>query len=387
MGLLANTVSICQFRVVGDLPAQITFEWAQERLNLHRFRSIEQTAEELSLGWVHLDDSRLSDFDAPHHFFRDHYLTFSLRRDQRRIPGALLKAHLQQAENEFLSAHPGLQKVPKAKREELREAVRGSLFARILPTPAVYDAVWDTRRGLLTLASLSPKVGEMFENLFRASFEGLRLVPVHPFARAEGVVGETLAPALQQANRSSSEAVLDLMRDNLWVGEDFLLWLLHRTLDGSAECRIAVDGPTGADEPFIAFLNDRLVMLGGGEEGRQKITVIGPQDRFSEACTALRDGKQIVEATLHMEKGENLWRVTLKGESFHFASLRSPGVKLEKDDLTDEAREKEALFYERMYLLETAQQMFDSLFLHFLRERLADGWSQREGTIREELAA
>ncbi|MBE0598743.1 MAG: recombination-associated protein RdgC, partial [Desulfuromonadales bacterium] len=243
MGILANTVSICQFQVVGELAAPITFDWVQERLGQHRFRCIEKSTEELSIGWVHLDDPRASGFEAPHDFWRDHYLAFSLRRDQRRIPGALLRAHLQQAEQEFIAAHPGMQKVPKGKREELREAVRGSLLARLLPTPTVYDAVWDTRRGVLTLATLNPKVSEMFEDLFRASFDGLRLVTIHPFSRAEKVVGEELRPALQQANRANGDAVLEMIRDNQWLGEDFFLWLLHRTLEGSAQGLIAVEGP------------------------------------------------------------------------------------------------------------------------------------------------
>jgi len=50
MGLLSNTVSICQFRVVGDLPAGDLSAWAGERLAGKGFRSIENSAEELSVG-------------------------------------------------------------------------------------------------------------------------------------------------------------------------------------------------------------------------------------------------------------------------------------------------------------------------------------------------
>ena len=59
MGLLNNTVSICQFRVVGDPPAGDLSAWAGEKLAAKGFQSIEQTAEELSVGWVQLDDTRV----------------------------------------------------------------------------------------------------------------------------------------------------------------------------------------------------------------------------------------------------------------------------------------------------------------------------------------
>ncbi|MEJ2699151.1 MAG: exonuclease, partial [Desulfuromonadales bacterium] len=113
-----------------------------------------------------MDDFRLASFDSPAAFHRDHYLVFTLRCDRRRIPAALFKAHLRKAEEDFLSANPGFHKVPKNKREELTEAVRGTLLSRTLPTPTLYDAVWDTRSGKVLFASLGAKAVELFEALF-----------------------------------------------------------------------------------------------------------------------------------------------------------------------------------------------------------------------------
>lgn len=387
MGLLANTVSICQFQVIGELPPVVDFDWVRERLARQGFRSIDQGSEEMAVGWVHLDDSAESGFAEPQSFFRDHYLVFTLRRDQRRIPGPLFRSYFQQAQEEFLQAHPGLKKVPKTKREELREAVRGSLLARLLPTPAMYDAVWDTRRGLLTLATLNGKTGELFEGLFRTTFDSLRLLPMHPFARAELLLEGELLVALKQANRAGAGAVLEQIRDNQWLGTDFLLWLMHETMHASGEFRITRPGPAIDGDSFSAYLDERLILLGDGETGVQKVTVIGPQGRYREVCTALQERKQITEATLYLERGENIWRMTLKGGMFHFASLKSPGVKLEKDDLVDAAAEKEAVFFERMFLLESALQMFDSLYAAFLQERLGNQWGSREEEIRLSLAA
>ena len=99
--------------------------------------------------------------------------------------------------DEFLSQHPGLQRVPKAKREELKEAVYGALLAKTLPAPAVWDAVWDTRSGILTLASLSAKVVDQFEVLFKQTFEGLTLTPLYPYrACVPGANSQSYAPSI-----------------------------------------------------------------------------------------------------------------------------------------------------------------------------------------------
>lgn len=84
-----------------------------------------------------------------------------------------------------------------------------------------------------------------------------------------------------------------------------------------------------------------------------------------------------------MEKDENLWKLTLKGETFGFASFKSPQVRIERDNTVEEMSEREAAFYERMYLLEQGIQLFDSLFSAFLKERLSDAWTGRLVAIQE----
>ena len=267
MGILANTVSICQFRVAGDLPAGDLFAWASEALRTHAFRPIDTVPAELSLGWVHVDDQRLAEFTVPAHFWRDHYLVFTMRRDERRLPAALLKAYVQVAEHEYLAANPGLSRVPKQKREELREAVRASLLAKTLPVPTTFDAVWDTRSGLVTFASTSPKNVEQFETLFKKTFPGLRLVAIHPYARAGQVVDEALQPALEKANQATSEAVLDLIKANQWLGWDLFLWLMYRTMHDAYTFRVSQPGHIDAGDQFSAYVNDRLVLMSVGENG------------------------------------------------------------------------------------------------------------------------
>ena len=185
---------------------------------------------------------------------------------------------------------------------------------------------------------------------------------------------EALQPALRAANGALSDAVLDLIRDNQWLGADFLLWLLYRTLNENARYKVSQEGPALVGGEFVAYLNDRLVLLGGGESGVQKVTVAGPQDNFSEVRTALLNAKQISEAILYLEQDENLWKTVLKGGTFHFASFKAPAVRIERDQRTDEDAERVAVFYERMAVLEEGLQLFDSLLADFLRVRLGAEW-------------
>ena len=386
MGILFNTISICQLRVAGDRPDKDLYEWVSDRLAQNNFKSIDNTTDEMSSGWVHLDDSSKNSFAYPRAFWRDHYVAFTLRRDQRRLPSVLFRAHLKNAESEFLAAHPGMRRVPKQKREELSEAVRSALYAKTLPVPSTYDAVWDTRSGLVTFTSLSPKVMELFENHFKNTFDGLRLLMLHPFSRAERVLRDDLKPTLLKANRAATGDALNLIHDNQWLGWDFLLWLTYQTMNKTSEYAVNQPGPAQEGEPFVAYLNDRLVLLGGEEGGIQKVSVVGSQEQFSEVRAALKNGKQITEATLYFEKEEYQWKMTLRSLMFHFASFKSPSIKLEKDNITDEADEKEAAFYERMYVLEEGLQLFDSLYAAFLGIRLGKTWADEEKNIRKWLA-
>jgi len=387
MGILFNTVSICQFKVVGDRPSKDLYEWVSDRLGRNSFRSIDNTIDQVSSGWVHLDDSSGNSFNSPRAFWRDPYLAFTLRRDQRRIPSVLFRAYLRKAESEFLAAHPGMRRVPKQKREELSQAVLAALYAKTLPVPSTYDAVWDTRSGLVTFTSLSPKAIDLFENHFKNTFDGLRLVMLHPFSRGERVLKDKFRPSLLKANRAATGDVLNLIQGNQWLGWDFLLWLTYQTTNQTSEYTVNQAGPGQEGETFVAYLNDRLVLLGGGEGSLQRVSVVGSQEQFSEVRAALKSGKQITEATLTFEKEENQWKMTLRSLMFHFASFKSPSVQIEKDNTTHEADEKEAVFYERMSLLEEGLQLFDSLYAAFLEIRLGKTWAGEEKNIRKWLAS
>ena len=183
---------------------------------------------------------------------------------------------------------------------------------------------------------------------------------------------------LEAANQAGSDSVVALIRDNQWLGWDFMLWLLQRGVNGEGEFSVCRPGHFTPGEPFNAWIDDRIQFQGGGEEGGiQRVTVSGSQDSYLEAISALKGGKRITSATVCIEKDENPWKLTLKGETFGFSSFKCPQVRIEKDATVDQMSERESVFYERMFLMEQGIQLFDSLFVSFLNERLSDAWSGR----------
>jgi hypothetical protein len=378
MGVYANTACIIQFDVKGEVPGTDPFQWFSKKLADHGFQSIENSSEESAEGWTLIDKLDDASFNVPSDFWRDNYVVFSLRRDQRKIPAAILKSHTTREEGVFLAQNPNMRRTPKHKREEIKEQIQLRLMTKCLPVPSTVDVVWDLKSGVLTLFSLGTKAIERFEDLFRKTFEGFSLVIVHPYARAQKLLKSQLLDSLEASNQAGSDAVTALIRDNKWLGWEFMLWLLQRGVNGESEFSVCCPGNFSSGESFSAWIDDRIQFQGGGEEGGiQKVTVSGSQDSYLEAISALKGGKQITSATICMEKDENPWKITLKGDTFGFASFKCPQVHVEKDSTVDQMSEREAVFYERMFLMAQGLQLFDSLFTAFLTERLTEAWSIR----------
>jgi hypothetical protein len=382
MGFLSTSASIGYFQVVGSLDSQNKYQELSEKLATEGFRSIEQSADELSTGWVQLDDYDCSDFASPNSCWHDHYLCFSLRQDRRRIPAALLKRQISKLCEKFLAEQPTLKFVPKGEKEQLMDQARSSLLARTLPAPSFNDVIWDTDRQLLRFCSLSQSMIDTFQGLFHQTFPGLRLQLFHPLARAMQLLPEQLKESLQRINKAQTENILDQIEANRWLGVDFLQWLFYRTLNSDSRYQVSTPGPLLEKQPFTAFLDNRLVLVGGGQEGIQKIVVAGPQDHFLEVRAALRQGKQIEEATIYLQQSEDdAWKLTLKGERFQFGSYRTPMIRPDKDPLDDPLAEAEAAFFTKLVAVEEGEQMFNSLLKTFLELRLDEQWSTEQTAI------
>ncbi len=383
MSLLSNTCSLAVFEVQGSRPKKDFESWVVKGLNEGRFRGQEDSVQEQSIGFVQLDDSRRNEFDNSSLLFRAPYLCFSLRIDQRKVPRSLLKQRVLEEEEKWLRDHQDFNRLPRQVRQEVRDMAHNQLLAQTLPVPSVYEMAWNLEQDRLYVATVSPKVLEEIEKQFQQAFPGLILSQLHPYARADRVVPEKYRPGLHRQNKAGSDQVVDLIKDNQWLGADFFLWLSFVTARTSGKFTIAQEGPQQDGEAFYAYMDQRAVLRGEGKDGAQKLTLVGPQEGFEEVRTALQQGKQWTETALFFDKDEQIWRMTVKGESFQFLSVKTPRVQLEKDDTAEPEHEREAVFYEKMFLLESLFQMFDSLYAAFLSHRLGSAWSKKSKAILE----
>jgi len=376
MGIMANTVSIYQYRVIGEIPPDIE-SWVGECLRKNAFSGIEATPDEEALGWVNLDDHLDSAFENPNTFHRGDYLFFTLRRDRRRVPGPFLKNMLIQECRRWLEHHPNFARVPSKRKAEIRENLHVSLLPRTLPVPSTVDLVWNTALSIVTVATINNKTLELVEEEFRQSFAGLILSPIHPMERARMVVSEALKPALTRADQAASADVLLQIKKNRWLGWDFLLWLIYQTsLSGS---RYSVNQPGHLEQgtSFFAYVQEGIKLSHEQENSIRKSHIIGAQEDFVEARKALQSGKNVEEGIIFFELDDRSWSLNLKGHQFALGSYKCPPVRLEKDIADDEALEREAGFFERMALLDVGLQLFDSLFAAFLAERLGTAWEEK----------
>jgi hypothetical protein len=284
---------------------------------------------------------------------------------------------------EWLKERPKLKKVPFQRKREIRENIHAALLARSLPDPSVYDVLWNSATDIVSISAISTKVLDFIEDEFAATFDGLSLVPIHPMRRAERVFPEEHRAALDKLNQASSRDVLVQIKKNRWLGWDFLLWLMYRSSEGKSEFRVSQGGPAEKGELFLAYLYDRFLLTEENEDGNRKSTISGPQRDFSEARKAIQTGKNITEAVIHFERDMLKWKVNLKGDVFAFGSFACPPVKIEKDEMTDPDMEREAVFFERMSLLETGTQLFDSLLAEFLQDRVLGPWPKISKAVSE----
>lgn len=366
MGIYSTSFPCAWFQVQGTSATEEAS--LSNGLQQGAFQSIENTADEETWGWVELDDNDRAEFDVPGAYERGDYWVLTLRRDQRKLPAALVRTYVQRAAKARLASQPQRERLSKAELKNLREEITHDLLRQTLPTPSCVDVLWHRPTDQVVITSLQNKQLDTVVELFKSSFPGLRLVAQHPLGWARQLVAnEAGQEQLEQLNAAPAGDVLAEIQHNRWLGCDFLLWLLWRTLHSDSVYGVTATGPAAAGDSFVAYLNERLVLLGGGDEGVQKITVSGPQESFQEVVSALNAGKEPVEGQLYLEKDGFLWRLTLKGERFHWGSFKPPALPV-----TAEAGEtaQQARFYERLQGLEGGRQLFSSLLAAFLHQRL-----------------
>lgn len=343
MGIMAKTINMTQFKIEGAI--------TDFGLSAKKFISIDETTDEKSTGWVQFDDQDKSDIQMI-----GDYLPFSLRTDTRKIPGAALRSQIKKASEEFLADKPNLRRVPKHKREEIKELVTLKMLAKIPPSPALIDGV--VHGDTLIIFTASSSAIDRFTTHLRKTFPELQLSPYAPFFRAMAIEGGKFVDDINRLDQSTGGFVLSKIRDNKWIGEQFLLWLVWKTYEVNANG---------------AWINDKIVLHGEAK----KVTLTG-EDQVNIVRSALNEGRKITSAMVYLENDENnLWTANIDTEMMAFKSFKCPQVLIERKE---DQSERDAAFYEKMYLIGKGEELLNKALTEFLNIRLGyvgvDSWTE-----------
>jgi DNA recombination-dependent growth factor C len=183
MGIFKGSASLARYRVAGDLPPNLS-TYIDENIRKWAFQSIEDSTEELGVGWCSATDLLNTDF-AYASYWLEPYLVLGMRIDKRKVPGSLLKKYHRMEMKQAAAMKEG--RLSKPEREELKERARLQLLTRMPPVSQLFEVLWDTSGGQLWLGSQGNAVKEAFEDLFKRSFS-LDLEPMWPWRIAQGLI-------------------------------------------------------------------------------------------------------------------------------------------------------------------------------------------------------
>ena len=356
MGFLSSSCSFTRFRVIEPVPDGL---WAEipQLLKNGAFLDIDESAESQADGWVSFDDYLDTTWQAGPPQKGD-YIAFSLRVDIRRIPAGVLRKHLvlalkrEKAENE----KNGKKFISRERRKELKELVQISLRRRFLPVPSEFNVIWNTANNEIWFASTQEKVIELFVQRFLATFE-LHIEQLTPSALALSMLGDAAEEKIHSTDTPDESP-------NGMLGQDFLTWLWFRS------AVVSTFFLAGNAQPFQVSMEKRVTVTSfcGTDRETTSMATWVPGESLLEARVGLRRGKKVTSALIHLTKDDFGFDVSVKAADFSLNGLKTP--KIDKSDRDDDP---DALFLEKVFLIETAVTLLDSLYRQFLGLRLDEG--------------
>lgn len=373
MGFEASTCSITRFRVVDAVPETLWQE-LENRLKQFAFLSIDDMPEMSASGWVAFEDMRdtawlLSPNKGP-------YILFSLRRDTRRIPAALIRKNMadaldkekQERKERGLSAF-----VSNERRKELREQVLLHLRSRFLPVPAYFNVLWNKEDNEVWLASTSAGIIDAFMDLFRRTFDVfLEQITPHTLALALHPKEEKSIATVAPTSFNGGDAGSVLGTPDSVLGREFLtwLWFMSERRERFPE-RIL---------PHLLDMDGRITVQ--GRDQHETAAVSSAAYQLDEARVGLLRGKYVTRARLRIGTPYQEYRLTLSGNDFAISGLWTP------TPVKDPDADPDAQLLEKISHMEDAVRLLNSLYRQFLALRLTPSlWNTETAVMRTWMTA
>jgi len=365
MGFLKGTLTFSRWRVAGDLQSPFP-DFFDGQIKKYAFQEPGAGADEKSLGWTSLENILDTHFEQANYAIGS-YLLFCLRIDRKSIPPSLLKVRMLEGEQKALRETEKT-RLSKDSRQKLKDRLQEDLLKKAHPVPSFHEILWSPSQKWLLLGTLSQKVFQDFEDLFKISFR-LSLRPFLPWDTSF-----LDAPTARKIGSLSKGFMLELEKpqekqaDASFLGREFLTWLWFKSEERNG--RIAIPGK---EEVEVHFLR-RIVLESGAGEYSETVVCQGLHADLREGKAALREGKRVRESRIELKRDNQDWEFTFKADPFQFQSMRLPTSAGEDEEGAD----REGRILERIYTIEGATKTMDELFEFFLRRRLSAEWTSEE---------
>ena len=160
--------------------------------------------------------------------------------------------------------------------------------------------------------------------------------------------------------------LLEKVRKTEFLGREFLVWLWFRA---DTDRGLFDFGEKGSAE---LWFDGKITLQSENEMGVETITCAGKASNMKEARFALAEGKEIIQAAIKLDIGDNQWSFVLDSIWMNFKTFKSPGVIQDKKDDPD------GIFYEKMFLIEEAVSAIDEIYSSFLKLRVSPEWAAEE---------
>lgn len=294
-GFMSSSTALSVFTIAD--PKAIT----TEKLRKHAFVA-GNAGEEKVWGWTSVEDITDTQWhrSIPE---KGEFLIFSMRIDTRKVSGAVLKLHMQEAlhKEEEANRKAGKQFISRARKKELKELQASKLLAKTEPVPTTADIAVDTSNGYVYIGSTSNAMLECITEAILQQF-GEILTPLY------SVDAEATCQLLRNIYDSSKNVMFDGHSYTLGISETSVITLAAQ--DGSSE-------------------------------------TVNSKGELESVEAALKKGLKITKIQLSMEQEnapENSWQFTLDS-TLNFSGLKTPPIAKNEDD------DQDAVLLEKLYLL------------------------------------
>jgi hypothetical protein len=347
---------------VGDAGDAATGDVAA-RLRAQAVPGLAGTSEVKAFGWAGFDDMLDTEF-AGTPVRKGPYVCFSLRTDSRSVPASAVKREAR-AEEKAEAAREGVERLPRARLKDIREAVKARMLAAAPISNKAVELAWDPRGRIVHV--FGPADGEGLAGLFEATFDAEAYPGVLPPSLRTAVDASGLDMSAGSTDVAGRPVEGTLMDD---VGRDFLTFLWWHGETGG--------GRFGPDSAAVVSVracagNGRVLTFAARKDASR--------DARTEAKLSLLAGKKVDRAVVTIKGDGCEWTATLSsGLAAPVALSFPPGERIEGGGESGD-EDPDAAVLERIDQVERFFAVRDRIFGHFLRLR-ADGALWRETCAR-----